>query len=115
MAYDEELAARIRERLHGATEKTMFGGRVFLMDGTIAVGVYREDLLVRVDPDTIPDLVAKAAVKPFMMGGRATRGFVLVPGGEVGGAELERWIGVARACVAALPARTDRRRGRAAR
>jgi hypothetical protein len=110
VAYSEELAARIRDRLAGVSEKAMFGGRVFLVDGHIAVGAYGDDLLVRVHPDEIPDLVAKEEARPFLMGGRATRGFVLVSGG-LDDAELERWIGVARNCLAAMPAGTGRRRG----
>jgi TfoX/Sxy family transcriptional regulator of competence genes len=105
VAYDEELAARIRERLRGVdgvSEKTMFGGRVFLVDGNIAVGAYGDDLLVRAHPDEIPDLITKGGVRPFRMGGRATRGFVLVSGGDVDDAELKRWIGVARAYLATL-------------
>jgi TfoX N-terminal domain len=114
VAYDEELAARIRDRLRDVSEKTMFGGRVFLVDGNIAVGAYSDDLLVRVHPDEIPGLLAKQEARPFLMGGRATRGFVLVSGGGLDDAALERWIGVARAYLAAQPTGTGRRRGRTA-
>jgi hypothetical protein len=96
------------------TEKTMFGGRAFLLNGSITVGAYGDDLLVRVDPDQVSGLVARNGVRPFTMGGRMTRGFVLVSGELLDDAELDRWIGAARACVATLPAGTGRRRGRAA-
>ncbi|HKT02057.1 MAG TPA: TfoX/Sxy family protein [Rugosimonospora sp.] len=104
MAYDEQLAARIRDRLRDVSQKSMFGGRVFLVDGNIAVGVHGDDLLVRVDPDEIPSLIATDGVRPFLMGGRATRGFVLVAAGLLDDAALDRWIGAARAYLAARPA-----------
>lgn len=117
MAYDEALAVRVRARLHGVdgvSEKTMFGGRVFLVDRVIAVGVYGGDLLVRVDPDEISDLVTMDGVRPFMMGGRATRGFVLISAGVVDDAGLQRWIGVARSHLASPRPGTRRRGGHAA-
>lgn len=115
MPYDEQLATRIRNRLAGMSEKTMFGGRVFLVDGNTAVGVYGDDLLVRVDLDQVAGLVATDGVRPFLMGGRATRGFVLVAAELLDDAALDRWIGVARAYLAAQPAGgTGRRRGRTA-
>lgn len=104
MAYNEELTARIRDQLRDVSEKSMFGGRVFLVDGNIAVGVYGDDLLVRVDPDQMAGLLATDGVRPFMMGGRATRGFVLVAAGLLDDAALDRWIGEARAYLATRPA-----------
>jgi TfoX/Sxy family transcriptional regulator of competence genes len=54
MPYDEQLAARIRRILHkrkGVTEKKMFGGLSFLLNGKMCCGVLRNDLVVRIHPD----------------------------------------------------------------
>ncbi|MGI5237523.1 TfoX/Sxy family protein [Dactylosporangium sp. CA-139066] len=90
MAYDEGLAGRIAARLSGTETKRMFGGLVFLRDGSIVAGVYGPDLLVRVaDPAAE---TARPGVRPFEMGGRPTRGFVLVDGDGLDDETLEAWL-----------------------
>ena len=54
MAYDEALASRVRETLGEnpeITERKMFGGIAFMLSGNMAVGVSKDDLMVRIDPD----------------------------------------------------------------
>ena len=54
MAYDEKLAVRIRRsvaRKEGFTEKKMFGGVGFLLNGNMCVGIWKESLIVRLDPE----------------------------------------------------------------
>ena len=68
MAYDEGLAYRIRDLLAdqpGLVEKKMFGGVGFMLQGNMACGVNREDLIVRVGPETYDVAVAKPNAKPF--------------------------------------------------
>ena len=106
MAYDEALAERIRDRLRdalGMTEKKMFGGLAFLTHGTITVGAYGDDLLVRVDPQEVTATLAQPDVRPFVMGGRTTRGFVVVAGEALDDHALDHWIAAAGAYVATLP------------
>ena len=61
MAYDEQLAARVREQLAaeaGLAEKAMFGGVAFLLDGNMAVGLSGDELMVRVGPDRSDEALA---------------------------------------------------------
>jgi TfoX/Sxy family transcriptional regulator of competence genes len=82
MAYDEDLANRIRELIAGGpdvTEQRMFGGLAFLVSGHMAVAASREGgLMVRVDPDTTETLLAKPHTRPFEMRGRALEGWLRV-------------------------------------
>ena len=82
VAFDEELADRIRElvaRERGITEKRMFGGLAFLVDGYMAVSASgRGGLLVRVDPAETERLVQRAHVRRFEMRGRAMDGWMHV-------------------------------------
>lgn len=110
MAYDGDLAGRVRERMvavAGVTEKKMFGGIAFLTYGKLTVGVYRDGLLARIEPGTMDSvLAAEPGVRPFDMGGRPMKGWVLVAGdGLSGDDELDRWIGRCRSYVATLPAK----------
>ena len=63
MAYDEDLAHRIRELLadeHGVTEKAMVGGLVFLLHGNMAVGITNSaELMVRLGADTTDSALAR--------------------------------------------------------
>jgi TfoX/Sxy family transcriptional regulator of competence genes len=106
MAYDKALAERIRGHLRdaaGVCEKKMFGGLVFLTDATITVGVYGDDLLVRIDPHQADAALAQPGVRRFTMGGRPTRGFIAVAGDTLDDTALQRWIAQARVHVAGLP------------
>jgi TfoX/Sxy family transcriptional regulator of competence genes len=78
MAYDEDLANRIRELVmieDGIAEKRMFGGLAFLIDGNMSVAVSGQGgLMVRVDPAETDALLSKPHASPFEMSGRAIRG-----------------------------------------
>ncbi|MGW0160977.1 TfoX/Sxy family protein [Mycobacterium sp. NPDC003323] len=79
MAYDEDLAERVRELLGGADEKRMFGGLAFLVNGNMAVCVSGQGgLMVRVPPETTETLLARAHVTPMVMSGREVRGWIRV-------------------------------------
>jgi TfoX/Sxy family transcriptional regulator of competence genes len=105
MAYDEELAGRIRELVageQGLTEKKMFGGLAFLVNGNMSVAASGEGgLLVRVDPDESEGLVEKPGVETMVMRGRPMAGWLLVDAGAVRtkqqlGAWVRRGVGRAR-------------------
>ena len=82
VAFDEELADRIRELVtqeRGITEKRMFGGLAFLVDGHMAVSASGQGgLLVRVDPEETDRLVERAHVRRFEMRGRSMDGWLRV-------------------------------------
>ena len=97
MAYDEELAARIRELVSaepGLDEKKMFGGLAFLIEGNMAVGVSGQGgILVRVDPDESDELVATTSAQLMEMRGRSMRGWLRVAAEDVAGdAALADWV-----------------------
>jgi TfoX-like protein len=108
MAFDEELAARVRDELAGRpglAEKPMVGGLAFLLDGNIACGVRGDRLLVRLAPADVADALAEPGTAPFEMGGRVGRGWVLVgPESISGPQELRRWVQRGLANAATLPA-----------
>ncbi|MFC7485191.1 TfoX/Sxy family protein [Knoellia sp. CPCC 206453] len=108
MAYDEELAHRIREVLSdesGLTERAMFGGLGFMLDGHIAVAAGSGgSLMVRVDPDDAADLVDGESVTHMEMGGRSLHGWVLVGSSPTADDDsLARWVQRGVAFVRALP------------
>jgi TfoX/Sxy family transcriptional regulator of competence genes len=97
MAYDEELANRLREVLQGEaglTEKRMFGGLAFLINGHMAVAASSKGgLLLRVDPAKTESLVSQPHVGPFEMRGREMDGWLRVDATAVATArELKRWV-----------------------
>lgn len=87
MAYDEALAERIRQLVEGEaglTEKAMFGGLAFLVDGNMAVSASGQGgLLVRVDPDESDALVARTGARPMEMRGREMAGWLRVDADQV--------------------------------
>jgi hypothetical protein len=95
MAYDLKLAERIRSQLDGIpfVEKKMFGGIGFLIGGNMAVGVYKDDLVVRFDPAKTSLLLKKSHSKPFDITGRPMKGWLLVePGGVKTDKQLSGWV-----------------------
>jgi len=82
MAYDEDLANRIRELLgseRGVEEKRMFGGLAFLINGHMSVAASGQGgLLVRVPPDDTDKLLERAHVGAMVMSGREMRGWLHV-------------------------------------
>lgn len=112
MAYDEELADRVRDALSGEagiSERKMFGGLGFMADGHIAVAASSNgDLLVRVDPQRAQDWVDDDTVHVMEMGGRRMRGWLLVAIGTVASdAALTTWVGRALSHARSLPAKSD--------
>jgi TfoX/Sxy family transcriptional regulator of competence genes len=95
MAYDEQLAARVRETLQGrgpVEEKAMFGGRGFLVGGSLAVCASHDGgLLVRVDAADQEALLGEHVV-PMEMGARTSRTWVRVAPGDLGPGRLEAWV-----------------------
>ena len=109
MAFDETLAERIRKALarkKGITEKKMFGGIGFLLNGNMCVGVWKESLVVRLDSEEFEDALKEAYVSEFNITGRSMKGWALIgPQGVATDAELKEWIGRAVKFVETLPAK----------
>jgi len=104
MAYDEELAARVREAVaaHGvAEEKRMFGGLAFMLDGRMAVCVSGDGgLLLKVGEEQQPGLLGEH-VAPMVMGTRESSSWVRVaPEGLASDAALAEWVARGRAASA---------------
>lgn len=96
MAYDENLAARVRETLANETniiEKKMFGGTGYLLNGNMACGVHKDSLVVRVGAPQYESALEKPYASPFDITGRAMKGWVLVaPTGVADDANLAQWV-----------------------
>lgn len=111
MAYDEELAERIRERVAGeagVSEQRMFGGLAFLVEGNMAVAASSKGgLLARVDPDQADSLCDGKAVEPMVMRGREMRGWLEVePAALRSEAELGQWVSRCVGYARSLPAKS---------
>jgi TfoX/Sxy family transcriptional regulator of competence genes len=109
MAYDEGLAQRIREALaprRDVSEKVMFGGIAFMVGGNMAVGIVKEDLMVRVAPEAHLALLSEPHARPMDFTGRPMKGWLFVsPEGVESDADLNRWIERGTAYAASLPAK----------
>jgi TfoX/Sxy family transcriptional regulator of competence genes len=110
VAYDEELAGRVRKLVSaepGLAEKKMFGGLSFLVGGNMALGVSGQGgILVRVDPDESDELVAATSAQLMEMRGRSMRGWLRVTAEEVARDEaLAEWVARGTAYARSLPAK----------
>jgi TfoX/Sxy family transcriptional regulator of competence genes len=110
MAYDEDLADRIRGLLAGEpdiTEQKMFGGLAFLMGGNMAVAASGQGgVLVRVDPAESDRLVATTKARPMEMRGRAMQGWLRVDSDDVRTTrQLAKWVELGKSYARSLPAK----------
>ena len=114
MAYDVELADRIRDVLETTdeldvptevVEKQMFGGLGFLVGGHMAVAAgSRGDLMMRVDPARAPELLGRRHVEPMVMAGREAEGWLRVAAeGCLEVDDLRQWVDVGLERVRQLP------------
>ncbi len=113
MAYDEDLANRIRELVltqDGVSERRMFGGLAFLVNGNMAVSASgRGGLLLRVDPDRAPALSTRAHAEVAVMRGREMPGWLRVaPEGVRTKRQLSSWVSLGVAHAASLPPKGGR-------
>ncbi len=96
MAYDQELAERIRTvigELPDLSEREMFGGIGFMVQGNMAVGVIGDELLVRVEKAETDTLLAEPGTRVFDFSGRAMKGWVMVNSdGFAGDPEFKGWV-----------------------
>jgi TfoX/Sxy family transcriptional regulator of competence genes len=110
VAYDEELADRIRELVgseSGLTEQTMFGGLAFLIGGNMAVAASGQGgLLVRVDPAQSEMLLATTNARLMEMRGRPMEGWLRVDPDRVRTKrQLAKWVELGTTYARSLPAK----------
>ncbi|HYZ79578.1 MAG TPA: TfoX/Sxy family protein [Gaiellaceae bacterium] len=110
MAYDEELADRIRAQVAGEpdlTEQKMFGGLAFLVGGNMAIAASGQGgVLVRADPEQSDELVASTEARLMEMRGREMRGWLRVDAEHVRtDPELAKWVELGTAYARSLPAK----------
>lgn len=108
MAYDEELASRLRAQLEGEphlSEQKMFGGLAFLIGGNMAIAASGQGgLLVRADPEASDTLVATTKAELMEMRGRAMAGWLRVAAEDVATeSELAKWVEIGRGYARSLP------------
>ena len=96
MAFDEQLAARVRAHLgtrSGVTERKMFGGNIFMLRGNMCCGVHRDALIVRLGPEEAGRALGEHHTRMFDLTGRPMKAWVLVdPKGCATAAQLGKWI-----------------------
>ena len=100
MAYNEKLAARTRELIaathKNVEEKSMFGGLCFMVNDKMCVGVEKERLMVRLNPDVYGEVIEKEGCMPMDFTGRIMKGYVFVDVEALNSKKkLEYWINLA--------------------
>jgi TfoX/Sxy family transcriptional regulator of competence genes len=114
MPYDERLAERVRTALagvRGITERRMFGGIAFLLDGKMCVGVLNDELVVRSGPDRHAEALERAHARPMDFTGRPMSGMVYVgAAGVTRGAALKNWVEMGLAAARSATPSNRRRR-----
>ena len=106
MAFDQQLAARVRQALSdrdNISERKMFGGLCFLLNGNMLCGVEKNRLMFRVGKDQEANALAKPGAGPMDFTGRPLGGIVYVEASATRGRALTGWIALAENFVGALP------------
>jgi TfoX/Sxy family transcriptional regulator of competence genes len=113
MAYDEKLAERVRRRLvarSGFSERKMFGGLCFLLNGNMCCGIQGDDLMLRVRPDNYEAALERLGARPMDFTGRRLRGMVYVGSDALMPSRtLQSWLDQATTFVETLPAKKSRK------
>jgi TfoX/Sxy family transcriptional regulator of competence genes len=96
MPFDEKLANRVRrilEKVEGLSEKKMFGGLCFLINGNMALGLVNEDLMIRVEPESYDKLLSQPNVRKMDFTGRPLKGFLYIGAkGTESDKDLRKWV-----------------------
>ncbi|HQQ97061.1 MAG TPA: TfoX/Sxy family protein [Cyclobacteriaceae bacterium] len=99
MAYDQKLAARIRtglSKVKRVEEKEMMGGLTFMVNGKMCVGIIKDELMCRIDPEGHESAVEKQGCRTMDFTGRPMKGYIMVDStGMKSDAELASWLALA--------------------
>lgn len=109
MAYDELVAQRIRQTLKGSpgiSQRKMFGGVAFLLNGNMCCGVVRQDLVLRLGNEGVAQALQQPHTRPMDFTGRPLGSMIyLSPEGYQSEADLQSWVEQALAFCETLPAK----------
>ncbi len=109
MAFDDALAARVRALISGnsgLTERKMFGGLAFLINGNMSVGIHGSELIARMSPDDARAALCEPGVRVFDLSGKPMKGWLLVSVKILGDENaLASWVEKAVAFARSLPAK----------
>ena len=107
MVYNEQLAERIHSllcRRKGFSERRMFGGMAYLLNGNMCCGVLKDDLVVRVGPERFEAALKMPHARPMDFTGRSSKGFIYVDAkGWSSDASLKKWVEMGVAHAVSLP------------
>lgn len=109
MAFDEQLAERVRVVLgaeQGVTERKMFGGLAFMVNGNMACGIVKDELMLRLGAEGADAALERPHVRHMDFTGRPMTGMVYVGRGGLGDVELRGWVQQAAAFARSLPPKT---------
>jgi TfoX/Sxy family transcriptional regulator of competence genes len=101
MAFSEHLADRVRrvfeeKKVQNIVEKKMMGGLTFMVNDKMCIGIVKEDLMVRLNPDLHDEMVQKTAARTMDFTSKPMRGYIFVaPEGVDTDLDLESWIQLA--------------------
>ena len=118
MAFDENLAERVRGALAGTgaiREVRMFGGLCFMLNGNMVAGTSKRGLMVRVGKDQQPSALARPGAKRLEMTGRPMEGYIFVDPPPLDDRSLQNWLALAVAFVKTLPPKAPKSRRRRAK
>ena len=99
MSYNEELASRIREKIYGLTdvyEKEMFGGLVFMYNDKMCIGIIKDEMMCRIDPERHDLEVEKHGCRTMDFTKRPMKGYILIEeAGMRSKSDFDYWINLA--------------------
>lgn len=106
----DDLVDRLRAALpgKGISEKKMFGGTGFMLDGNMVAGTFRGGLLMRVGKERHEEALTRPGAGPMLMRGRPIDGYVLVDGKSLAAAAVASWVQLALAFVRTLPPKSPK-------
>jgi TfoX/Sxy family transcriptional regulator of competence genes len=99
MPYNEKIADKIRAVLRGTknlVEKKMFGGIAFMVNDKMCLGVDKDDIMLRCEPEMTDELLLKKGARPFDLTGKPMKGWLLISPEETAGKkDFDYWVNIA--------------------